>query len=243
MSDSAQAMLLVGTAEPITPPRVLRAGPLSAELENGNLRYISYAGFEMIRAISFLVRGRVWNTFAPEIADLTVREDGDAFRVRYTATIRDGTATLSYRARIDGTANGTLSFTAEGHAESDFVTCRAGFVVLHPIAGVAGHDVEIEHVDGRIVAAIFPALIDPVQPDEGSARADARFRSRRARHLPHGGRHVRDGGPAQLDRRLLQDLRSAARSTVAVHPCRRRAAPPIGDAEAARPPDHAGECG
>jgi D-apionolactonase len=158
------ALLLYGTEEPVAPPRVLRAGPLSAELEAGNLRYIRYAGFEMIRAISFLVRGRAWNTFAAEIADLTVREDGDAFRVRYTATIGDGAATLTYRARIDGTANGALSFSAEGMADADFVTCRAGFVVLHPIVGVASHAVEIEHVDGRVVEGKFPALIDPVQP-------------------------------------------------------------------------------
>jgi hypothetical protein len=158
------ALLLYGTEEPVAPPRVLRAGPLSAELESGNLRYIRYAGFEMIRAISFLVRGPDWNTYAPEIADLTVREDGDAFRVRYTATIRDGAATLTYRARIDGTANGTLSFTTEGTAETDFATCRTGFVVLHPIVGVAGHAVEIEHVDGSIVEGKFPALIDPMQP-------------------------------------------------------------------------------
>jgi hypothetical protein len=165
MPDEADSLLLLyGTTQPVAPPRVLQAGPLTAEFEAGNLRYIRYAGFEMIRAISFLVRGQVWNTFAPEIADLTVREDGDAFRVRYTATIRDGAATLSYRARIDGTANGALSFTAEGHAETDFVTCRAGFVVLHPIVGVAGHDVEIERVDGRIEHGQFPALIDPVQP-------------------------------------------------------------------------------
>jgi hypothetical protein len=143
---------------------VLRAGPLSAEFEGGNLRYIRYAGFEMIRAISFLVRGRVWNTFAPEIADLVVREDDDAFRIRYDATVRDGAATLHYRARIDGTANGTLSFSAEGASDSDFVTCRTGFVVLHPINGVAGHDVEIEHVDGSVVHGRFPELIDPVQP-------------------------------------------------------------------------------
>jgi hypothetical protein len=142
----------------------LRAGPLSAELEAGNLRYIRYAGFEMIRAISFIVRGPVWNNLAPEITDLAVRKDDDAFRVRYNATIRDGDAALHYRARIDGTANGTLSFGAEGSADSDFVTCRAGFVVLHPIDGVAGRDVEIEHVDGSVEQGKFPELIDPVQP-------------------------------------------------------------------------------
>jgi hypothetical protein len=155
---------LYGTDEPVTPPRLLHAGPLSAEFEAGNLRYIRFAGFEMIRAISFLVRGRVWNTFSPDLADLAIEQHADAFHVRYSATIHDGDAALSYKASIDGTADGKLTFVAEGHAETDFITCRTGFVVLHPIVGVAGEAAEIEHVDGSIVAGTFPALIDPVQP-------------------------------------------------------------------------------
>src|SRR5205807_8032589 len=41
---------------------------------------------------------------------------------------------------------------------------RTGFVVLHPIAGVAGEPVEVLHVDGSTEQARFPALIKPYQP-------------------------------------------------------------------------------
>ena len=47
---------------------------------------------------------------------------------------------------------------------TDFLTARTGFVVLHPLKGVVGHAVEVEHVDGRIRQATFPELVDPVQP-------------------------------------------------------------------------------
>ena len=160
----SRAMLLYGTEQPAPPPRVLRAGPLTAELEAGNLRYIRFGGAEMIRAISFLVRSSAWATFAPEIADLAIAEAAGHFRVTYRATIRDGEAALHYDASIEGRADGSLRFAAVAVPETDFVTCRTGFVVLHPIAGVAGMPAEIEHADGAIEHGRFPALIDPVQP-------------------------------------------------------------------------------
>jgi hypothetical protein len=159
----SDATLLYGTEEPPPEGRTLRAGQLSAELVDGNLRDIRYAGTELIRAISFLVRDRRWATFAAEIADLQVAQDADSFVVSYRATVRDGAAVLTYTARIAGAADGTLTFACALRPQTDFVTCRAGFVVLHP-AHVAGQEVAIEHADGRHVQAAFPHLIDPVQP-------------------------------------------------------------------------------
>ena len=55
-------------------------------------------------------------------------------------------------------------FEGEGEGLTDFETNRTGFVVLHPIEGVAGEGVTIERVDGTVDEGRFPALIDPVQP-------------------------------------------------------------------------------
>jgi hypothetical protein len=46
----------------------------------------------------------------------------------------------------------------------DFRTCRTGFVILHPLDGVAGRPMAIEHVDGTVERTEAPALIDPGQP-------------------------------------------------------------------------------
>ena len=59
--------------KPVTPPRVLRAGALTAEFEAGNLRYIRFGGVEMIRAVSFIVRDKNWGTYNPTISDLDDR--------------------------------------------------------------------------------------------------------------------------------------------------------------------------
>jgi len=158
------ALRLYGTEEPVEAPRLLVAGPLAAELEDGNLRYVRFHGREMIRAMSYIVRDRNWGTYRPTISGLTVEGDETRFTVRYAAEAGDAAQRFAYRARIEGRADGSLVFEAEGEALGDFTTNRTGFVVLHPIEGVAGAPCTVEHVDGRIVETRFPDLIDPVQP-------------------------------------------------------------------------------
>ena len=154
---------LYGTEQPPAEPRVLRAGALSAELDAGNLRHVRVDGVEAIRAVSFIVRDRDWGTYEPEISDLEIGEAGDRFEVSYSAVAREGERRFDYRARIVGTPT-TLVFEAEGESATGFETNRTGFVVLHPIAGVAGSPVTIERVDGSVEAGAFPEAIDPLQP-------------------------------------------------------------------------------
>ena len=160
----SRAIALFGTEEPVAPAKILRAGPLTVELENGTLRYIRYLGVEVLRGISFLARDRNWATYGAAIADLQVGQGPDNFTVRYGATCKDAEQALRYRATISGGADGTLRFDVEGQAISDFETNRVGFVVLHPLAGVAGEPVEVTHTDGTSEETRFPRLISPAQP-------------------------------------------------------------------------------
>lgn len=158
------AIRLYGTEEPVEKPRVLSAGRLTAEFELGNLRYIRYDGIEIIRAISFIVRDKDWGTYNPEISGLSIKESADGFIVRYSAAARDEAQSFRYEADIQGSADGKLIFHCNGVAETNFLTNRTGFVILHPLDGVAGAPVEIAHVDGKVMTGKFPAAIDPVQP-------------------------------------------------------------------------------
>jgi D-apionolactonase len=161
VSDSIR---LYGTNEPVEPPRILQAGPLTVEFEAGNLRYIRFRGHEMIRAVSFVVRDKNWGTYAPQITNLVFHEEPDSFRISYEATVGGKEQAFRYSAVIAGKFNGSLSFSGKGTASSDFLTNRTGFVVLHPIEGVAGAPCTVEHLDGTIEETRFPLLIDPVQP-------------------------------------------------------------------------------
>lgn len=163
LPDPDQSIRLYGTSQMVAPVRLLKAGPLSAELDGGNLRHVRFQGIEIMRAVSYVVRDRSWGTYEPEITDLEICESGDRFTVNYDAVVTDTKQSFRYRATITGMPDG-LEFATHGDAKTDFVTNRTGFVVLHPIDGVVGQYVEIEHVDGTIVNATFPALIDPVQP-------------------------------------------------------------------------------
>ncbi|HSG88620.1 MAG TPA: hypothetical protein VLA56_05370, partial [Pseudomonadales bacterium] len=160
----SRAVKLFGTDVPDTRGRTLRAGALSAVLDNGALRYIRINGVEVLRGIAFLVRDENWGTFAPAISGLRVRQGEDGFEVVYLARCADRGRAIRYEARIVGAADGSLAFTANATPETDFLTNRTGFVVLHPLKGVARCPVVVEHVDGRTVRSAFPAVVDPVQP-------------------------------------------------------------------------------
>lgn len=157
------ARRLFGTDEPVSERILVRAGRLSATLEAGNLRHVRFDGIEIIRAISCVVRDHEWGTAAPVIEDFRVDEHGDRFRLSYGAVCRIGTQCVRYDAEIDGRER-AIDFRIRARAETDFLTSRLGFVVLHPIGGVAGEPVEILHVDGSVERARFPDLIEPYQP-------------------------------------------------------------------------------
>lgn len=153
-----------GTDEPPAETRLLRAGPMTVELDAGNLRYVRYDGHEAIRAVSYVVRDQYWGTFNPTIENFRLEESADSFTVTYEALCSDGRQQFKYRARIVGKADGSLRFEGTGTALTDFLTNRTGFVVLHPVEGVSGFPVTVEQVDGSKVETRFPEVIDPKQP-------------------------------------------------------------------------------
>jgi hypothetical protein len=134
------------------------------ELDNGQLRYLKLDGIEVLRAVAFLVRDENWGTYVPTIGNLKVEQRADGFSVSYKAVCGKGSQEISYDAKIEGRSDGSLEFTGSATPKTDFLTARTGFVVLHPLKGVVGKEVEVEHVDGTTVKSKFPAQVDPVQP-------------------------------------------------------------------------------
>lgn len=164
MPNPSRAIALYGTEEDVPPPRILRAGKLTVKLEAGNLRYIRWDDEEVLRAISFIVRDRDWGTYAPQISNLTVKETPEAFRISLNAVAQGKGESFAYDAQIEGRSDGTLIFHGRGTTATGFETNRTGFVILHPIDGIAGTPVTIEHTDGRVVEDHFPDIINPIQP-------------------------------------------------------------------------------
>jgi hypothetical protein len=161
---ASKLVKLFGTEVPDGKKRELKAGDLTATLDNGAIRYIRYRGKEVLRGIAFLVRDKNWGTYTPEISNLKVANRAGGFRISYSATCRDADQSISYDAAIVGNPRGTLSFHASATPGSDFLTNRTGFVVLHPLVDVVGKPVEIVHTDGKKEKSRFPKFISPGQP-------------------------------------------------------------------------------
>ena len=163
-SKTSRSIILTGTEQPDVVGRILTAGPLSVELDGGNLRYLRLNGVEVMRAIAFLVRDENWGTYVPVISDLKIEQRSDGFSVSYEATCSRPGQSIHYAARIDGKPNGSLDFHAIALPQTDFLTARTGFVVLHPLEGVVGHKLKIEHVDGSTTDSEFPEQVNPDCP-------------------------------------------------------------------------------
>ncbi|GLR53390.1 hypothetical protein KYK30_17940 [Shinella yambaruensis] len=161
---SEDLLRLYGTSEKEPESRTLMAGDLHVELQDGNLRTLRFRGHEVLRAIAFLVRDKDWGTCGAAIANLAVEETAAGFSVRYDARFRAPSgANLDCAISIAGSAEG-VTLSADCVSDADFETARAGFVVLHPVVGVAGEPVEIRHGDGSIERALWPDRIEPWQP-------------------------------------------------------------------------------
>ena len=151
-----------GRDEPLPDRRTLRAGPLTAILENGDLRYLSVDGTEIVRRIYVAVRNQNWDTIPPRFTRYEVADDGRAFAVHLGAIHQSGDVDFSWEGTILGTAAGTITCSMDGVVGSDFLRNRIGFCVLHP-PGLAGLPASVETPDGA-VEGVFPERISPHQP-------------------------------------------------------------------------------
>ena len=154
---------LFGTDEPPPERRRLIAGPLSAVLEDGNLRDIRFSGVEIVRAINYLARDESWGTFKPVLSNLNITQDETSFAVDYDGLCGEPGGGFSYTMRIRGDASGRLTMEADGVALADFLTNRTGFVILHA-AEAAGARMSLLHSDGRREESFFPRPISADQP-------------------------------------------------------------------------------
>jgi hypothetical protein len=161
---SQRGIKLFGTEEPAPQQRRLVAGPVSATLENGALRWIKVGEAEAVRSIAFVVRDRNWSTPVPEIAKIKIDETGGGFQVTLDAVCHTIDGDLGFHVTYTGTPDGTIRCTGTAKTEREFRTCRTGFVILHPLTGVVGKRMKVEHVDGTTEEADIPEQIVADQP-------------------------------------------------------------------------------
>lgn len=105
---TADAFLLYGTRAVEADPVRLRAGALTADFANGNLRTIRHGGIEVLRAIAYIVRDRDWGTYEPALTDLVIDQGSDTFTVSYSASCvgpEEAGSTFARRSKVPPTAS------------------------------------------------------------------------------------------------------------------------------------------
>jgi len=118
---------------------------------------------EVLRRIYAAVRDRNWGTIPAVLSDVREEIGPDSFRLTFTADHRRREIDFSWRGRITGERDGTVTYALEGRANTTFLKNRIGFCVLHPDT-CAGCACRLLHADGSSEEAFFPAAISPQQP-------------------------------------------------------------------------------
>ena len=179
MSQLPVRVLYYGKDEPLPEQTQLGAGPLSMIFEAGDLRYIRFGDHEILRRIYVAVRDHNWDTVLPQLSNVQIEQEGDAFRITYDVANKAGDVDFFWGGTIAGDANGTITFSMDGEARSTFRRNRIGFCVLHPM-DLAGVPCRIEKVDGAVEESAYPISIAPQYLIDGEIKPVAPFNNMRA---------------------------------------------------------------
>ena len=170
--------LYYGKDEPLPEQTQLRAGPLSTVFEAGDLRYIRFGDHEILRRVYVAVRDHNWDTILPQLSNVQIEREVDAFRITYDVENKHGDVDFFWRGTITGDADGAITFSMDGEARSTFHRNRIGFCVLHPM-GCAGVPCRIEKIDGTVEESIYPVSIAPQHLIDGEIKPVAPFNNMR----------------------------------------------------------------
>jgi len=157
--------LLLNGSETAPPERIeLRAGPLSARFEAGDLRFVRYGDREIIRRVYVAVRDPNWRTAEMTVSELQVERGESAFRIAYRGRHRLDEIDFDTRVILEGAADGTVTFALDGLARSTFWRGRVGILVLYPAASCAGLPFTAQTPQGTLEQGMFPIEIAAHQP-------------------------------------------------------------------------------
>ena len=126
---------LFGTADTQADDQAVACGRLSLRIRGGELRRVSFDGIEAVRSIAFVIRDRDWGTLALRTTSAKLDLKADSFRYDYAARADGAPVTVSIT--VTGSGDGQVSVEGEARVDGAFETNRTGFVILHPIEGVA----------------------------------------------------------------------------------------------------------
>ena len=164
MAERPVNVLRYGRPEDLPETFPLRAGPLTAQFHDGDLRYIRMGPHEILRRVYVAVRDHNWDTIPATLSDLAIEQGEDSFEIRYHALHEQGDVCFRWDATITGSPEGQIVYRMDGEACSTFLRNRIGICVLHPTEESAGAACRVTHTDGSVTEGTLPRYISPHQP-------------------------------------------------------------------------------
>ena len=151
------------------PPRRItpvRAGPLTAWLDGGDIRYVQLGEFEVVRRFYVAVRDPNWNTIPPQVTNVKLEEGAGTFSVSFDAHHRDGEIEFTWRGTVSGDTDGTIVYVMDGTFGATFAYNKIGICIHHPFRESAGRKYSGRTPQGP-VAGTLPVLIGPQRLIDG----------------------------------------------------------------------------
>ncbi len=166
-----------GTSDKLLPLIPVKAGSLSLQVENGQARYITWNGRELIRMIYPAARDALWLNIPWQASEdkLIERSHGFEFNQRriYTTTSEPEANSLSDNSsiplldaylRINGGKNNSITIQFQAKVLHPFKRNRIGLCVLLPLKECVGIPCEVTDNIGNHHENRFPMSISPHQP-------------------------------------------------------------------------------
>jgi len=156
------AVIRYGVDVALPARQTLTAGPVTAVLENADLRYVYFGDTQLVLRLYMAVRDRNWSTIPATFTDFRIENQGDAFSVHFSAEHISADVDFAWSGSIEGSTDGTIIYRMDGAPRKIFLKNRIGFCVLHPMS-VAGLPATVVTPEGTQEGE-FPVNIAPDQP-------------------------------------------------------------------------------
>jgi D-apionolactonase len=160
-------VLLFGSKEYVPTRREIRAGPLSAVLQDGVVRYVKFGETEIVRRLYMALRDQNWNTIPTTYSNWNYNIKANSFRISFTAENKKGDINYRWEGSIVGDGTGQLTFAMRGQVLSGFKKRIIGLCALFPIREYAGLSTTVVRRNNEKLSATFPYYVSSQQPLPG----------------------------------------------------------------------------
>src|SRR5687767_3563013 len=96
------SMMRYGSNTELPARRTLHAGPVSAVLENADLRYVRFGDAHLVLRLYMAVRNQNWDTIEPTFSNFAVDDRDDSFTVTFSAEHVAGDVDFAWDGVIEG---------------------------------------------------------------------------------------------------------------------------------------------